>query len=178
MLLPRYSPVKISFSDEQKVLSNQFNPVNVMYKDTFDAIPNDILRWRVTARPSTSKIPKAVLRQHLTRRWKNAFADALRRRGYELDGRKAVEGKKVPGLQGTLEIPIYDGKGLENPYEELLNAAEVAVDSLEKLQEQASARDTSKQRTVKQPMGPKQEKRQAARVDQSQAGLQETKLGG
>jgi hypothetical protein len=176
ILLPRYTPFKTPFSDEQLVLLNRRNPVHAMIKEKFEQVPTDILRWRVTARASASQVGKAVLREHLSRRWKNAFIVALRKRGYTMDGKKFVEGKKVPGLQGTLEIPIYEGKGMNSPYEELLQAADVAVDALEGLQVQPAGKDISKQRTMMEPMRPQQGKRRAERADQSRPFVDQGKI--
>ena len=130
---PRYSNVKAPYSDEQKLLAGSFNPLYARNRDVYDNIPDDVLRWRVSARPSAHVLSKAVLRAHLGRRWKNAFADALRERGYALDGKKIVNGKKIPGLQGTLEIPIRDAKGMDDPYSELLEAAHLTIVMLEKM---------------------------------------------
>lgn len=63
--------------------------------------------------------------------------DVLRKKGYELDGKRVVDGQKVPGLRGALEVMIHAGRGMTNPYEDLLRDAQTTVEALEKMHQQA-----------------------------------------
>lgn len=134
MLSLRYCNEKAPFPDEQRSITSRYVALHCRDKDLFEEIPDNILRWRVTSRTSASTLPSVVLRTHLRRRWKNAFADVLRRKGFGLDGRKVVNGQKLPGLRGTLDVMIHAGKGLKNPYQDLLRDAQTTINALEKMQ--------------------------------------------
>ena len=134
MITLRYSNYKAPFQDEQRGISSRYVALHARDKSVFDEIPEDSLRWRVSSRTSASTVPTVVIRTHLRRRWKNAFADVLRKQGYELDGRQVVDGQKVPGLRGTLDVTIHNGRGLTKPYADLLKDAQTTIAALEKLQ--------------------------------------------
>ena len=134
MLTLKYSNFKVPFQDEQRGIASRFVALHARDSSVFENIPEDILRWRVSSRTSASTVPNVVIRTHLRRRWKNAFADVLRKQGYELDGRKVVDGQKMPGIRGTLDVTIYDGRGLTKPYANLIKDAHTTIAALEKLQ--------------------------------------------
>jgi hypothetical protein len=134
MITLRYSNYKAPFQDELRGICSRYVALHARDKSVFDDIPEDSLRWRVSSRTSATTVPNVVIRTHLRRRWKNAFADVLKKQGYELDGRQVVDGKKVLGLRGTLEITIYNGRGLTKPYANLLKDAQTTIAALEKLQ--------------------------------------------
>jgi len=133
MVQLRYCNEKAAFADEERSINSRYAAFHRRDKDLFNEIPNNILRWRVTSRTSASTVPNVVLRTHLRRRWKNAFADVLRRKGFGLDGRKVVDGQKLTGLRGTLEVLIHNGKGMKNPYHDLLRDAQTTINALEKI---------------------------------------------
>ena len=134
----RYSYLKTPFPDEQKIICSKLNPLHARYRDLFNEVPQNILRWRIITRTSASELSKAAQRTHLARRWKNAFSDVMRKKGYAHDGGAIINGEKVPGLQGTLEVLIHGGKGMKDPYDVLLKHAELAIAAIVKEQRHAS----------------------------------------
>lgn len=134
MITLKYSNYKASFQDEERGISSRYVALHARDKSVFNEIPEDSLRWRVSSRTSATTVPSVVIRTRLRRRWKNAFADVLRKQGYALDGRRVVDGQNVPGLRGTLNVTIHNGKGLTNPYTDLLGDAQTTIAALEKLQ--------------------------------------------
>lgn len=134
MLNLRYSNYKAAFQDEERGINSRFAALHARDKDVFRKIPEDTLRWRVSSRTTASSVPMVVMRTHLRRRWKNAFVDVLRKNGYEQDGRKIIDGRRVPGLRGTLDATIHNGQGLTKSYADLLKNAQTIITALEKLQ--------------------------------------------
>lgn len=78
------------------------------------------------------------MRNRLKRRWREAFKEALLRRGYENDGSRALieagknlKGGKVVGLRGNLQILIVEGGGWEESMDWLVGIAGRVVEALE-----------------------------------------------
>ena len=87
---------------------------------------------------------KATIRERARRRVRSAFHQALREKGYDhrgkpladsghADGRKGEEGAGTrQGLEGTLEVVIYQDPPLHAPWRELVRQADLVVGGLMK----------------------------------------------
>lgn len=113
MLVTLYSPDFVPNNFEREFLSNSQTPRVLKLEHKMKSIPNDRLRWTII--PYTNKLSLAVMRNRHKRRWTAAFAEALRRNGFDYHGRKLStspdQGHEMR-MTGTLEIRLL-GSTLE-----------------------------------------------------------------
>jgi len=80
-------------------------------------------------------LDKAVTRERLRRRHKEAYREALKRRGYDKDGRLLEGAPRSPNarpLFGTFEVHIHAGLGFHLKFPVLVNQAGLVIDAIQR----------------------------------------------
>ena len=123
----RYHPLVVPFQDYHAVAATPAQ--NLVKTLNFDLRrkPHEEFRWRITTNASKGSVPVVVVRTRLKRRWRGAFMEVMRERGFETNSAKrgwAVDpARPERKLRGTLDITVKEGYGLKEDYEELLRVA-------------------------------------------------------
>ena len=133
-----FSPSKIPSPKRWPALNNPLNPLHARQRDDYAKIPEDVLYWKIVTETSLSALPKAVVRERVRRRWREAFSAALKQRGYDRHGRLLVAGvgaSTEKPLQGTMELLVMEGYGLNHDFRKLLAHADEVVVAIRKAME-------------------------------------------
>lgn len=156
-LFLKYNRNVVPFQLELNVVQNSFNPKCSMVQDQINRIPPDTFRWVFVA--SVNKdLQKAVPRKRVKRRWTSAFQQALKEKGYSLDGHvlEPAENRSTQrGLSGTLQALIYSSSALNAPFKILVHHSKAVVELLEKQQSRNTAREGATKRIQTQKRTPK-----------------------
>lgn len=130
-----WSPYFAPYKRDLDVLTN---PNNVLYdkiRDRYSQLPRDTLRWQVFTFMSIKVLDKAVTRERLRRRHKEAYREALRRRGFDKDGKLLHDGPKslnAKPLSGTFEVHIHGGLGFHLKFPVLVEQAGLVIDAVQR----------------------------------------------
>jgi hypothetical protein len=98
-------------------------------------LPKDTFRWRISTNTLARIVPVAVQRSHLKARYKEAFRQALKRRGLNTDGSlraRSVQGPAAVPLVGTLELVALSPHSLEGKIEKLVEQTGSIIDAVRK----------------------------------------------
>jgi hypothetical protein len=128
-----YSPQFAPYKRDLEVLTNPHNVIHYKIRDRYAQLPKDTLRWQVFTGMSVKVLDKAVTREHLRRRYKEAFREALRNRGFDRDGKLLDEMPRSLNAQplfGTFEVHVHAGLGFHLKFPVLVLQAGLAVDAV------------------------------------------------
>ena len=127
--VPQFAP----FRKDLEVLTSRFNVLHPKFQDVYASLPKDTLRWVTITAMSAKVLGKSVVREHLRRRWREAFREALKRRGFSNNGKvlpHAPDAETKKPLYGTMEVHIYAGLGLNAKFPVLVQQAGTAIDAI------------------------------------------------
>ena len=131
----RFSPEVAPYLKDLEILTNPHNVLHYKIRDRYARLPMDTLRWQVVTAMSAKALDKAVARERLRRRHKEAYREALKRRGYDKDGRLLdgeVKWHNAGPLFGTFEVHIYNGLGFHLKFPVLVEQAGLVIDAVRK----------------------------------------------
>ena len=134
LLRVHYSPFFAPFKSDLDVLTNPRAANYPKYRDKYERLPQDTLRWQVITSTSVKKLPYTVLRERLRRRYKEAFREALKTKGFDKDGKvldHSFEGSNARSLYGTLEVHIHGGLGFHLKMPVLVRQATLVVEMIQ-----------------------------------------------
>jgi hypothetical protein len=130
-----YSPQFAPYKRDLEVLTNPHNVLHYKIRDRYARLPKDTLRWQVFTVMSVKVLDKAVTRERLRRRHKEAFREALKRRGYDKDGKLLDGPLKSPNakpLFGTFEVHVHGGLGFHLKFPVLVQQAGLVIDAVQR----------------------------------------------
>ena len=132
-----YSPFFAPFKSDLDILTNPRAAVYPKYKDKYERLPQDTLRWQIVTATSAKKLDYTVLRERLRRRYKEAFREALKRKGFDKDGkvftdRSSDGGSNARSLYGTLEVHVHGGLGFHLKMPVLVQHATRVIELVQK----------------------------------------------
>ena len=128
-----YSPQVAPYKKDLEILLNPHNVLHYKIRDRYALLPRDTLRWQVLTVMSVKVLDKAVTRERLRRRHKEAYREALKRRGYDKDGRLLkgpVKWLNARPLFGTFEVRVYGGLGFHLKFPALVAQAGLVIDAV------------------------------------------------
>ena len=128
-----YSPQFAPYKRDLEVLTNSHNVLQCKIRDRYARLPKDTLRWQVFTVMSVKVLDKAVTRERLRRRHKEAYREALKRRGYDKDGRLldgAATSPNARPLFGTFEVRVHGGLGFHLKFPVLVEQAGLVIDAI------------------------------------------------
>ena len=98
-------------------------------EDLLANTPRGILRWKIVTDSSARLLSKGILRSYLRNRWKHGFKQALRDKGYTVEGRHRLTGRS--GVSGTLELAIVNAEGFKSPIGDMVSQCRSVIEFLE-----------------------------------------------
>jgi hypothetical protein len=128
-----WSPQFAPYKRDLEVLTNPYNVLHHKIRDRYAHLPKDTLRWQVFTVMSVKVLDKAVTRERLRRRHKEAFREALRRRGFDKDGKLLDKEPMSPNakpLSGTFEVHVHGGLGFHLKFPVLVQQAGLVIDAI------------------------------------------------
>jgi hypothetical protein len=149
-----WSPHFAPYKKDLEVLTNPNNVIYYKIRDRYAQLPKNTLRWQVFTFMSVKVLDKAVTRERLRRRHKEAYREALKRRGFDKDGKLLDNGLQSPNatpLFGTFEAHIHGGLGFHLKFPVLVQQAGLVIDAIRRECQKNARRNLDASRYYSKP---------------------------